>query len=372
MDKKKVLFSATVDRHILSFHIPYLRWFQEHGWEVHVASRGGNVIPHADTKFNIPFSRRPWSVENIKSLFRLVKIMREEKYDVVHTHTPMGATITRLAALFASNSKMRMIYTAHGFHFYNGSPKLNWLLYYPVEKFLAHLTDVIITINDEDFQLSSQKFRSDTYFVNGVGLEISKFSPSIEGVAASNVRDELQIPDSSTVLIYTAELSERKNQKLLLEAFSILKPDPNDVILLLVGSGDLEKDLKEQSSNLGLQDAVRFLGYRDDVPQLLAISDICVSTSRQEGLPVNILEGLAMGLPVVATDVRGNRDLVEEGVNGFLARPTSAEDVAYKLQMLIENKSLCQSFGAKSKEMAQQYSLTNVLPKVALIYQRLS
>ena len=180
MNKKKVLFSATVDSHILHFHLPYLKLFKEHGYEVHVATNGTEKIPYCDVKHVVSFERSPYKVNNLKAIKQLRKIINNEKFDIIHCHTPMGSVVTRLAAKKARKKYgTRVIYTAHGFHFYKGAPKLNWMLFYPVEKYLAKYTDTLITINSEDYELAKKRFSKrckNIEYVPGVGVDKSKFS----------------------------------------------------------------------------------------------------------------------------------------------------------------------------------------------------
>ena len=151
---KKVLFTATVDSHILQFHLSFLKKFKEKGYEVHVATKGNDEIPYCDVKHFIPFERSPLKINNIKAIFKLKKICDFEKFDIIHTHTPMGSVVTRLAAMKARNKyHTRLIYTAHGFHFFKGAPIKNWILFYPIEKFLSRFTDTLILINEEDFDI---------------------------------------------------------------------------------------------------------------------------------------------------------------------------------------------------------------------------
>ena len=153
---KKVLFAATVDSHIKQFHLPYLKWFKEHGYEVHVATNGKEVIPYCDVKHQISFERSPLKFNNIKAIGQLKKIIEKEQFEIIHCHTPMGSVVTRLAALKARKNGTRVIYTAHGFHFFKGAPIQNWLIYYPIEKLMARYTDCLITINEEDYEFAKK------------------------------------------------------------------------------------------------------------------------------------------------------------------------------------------------------------------------
>lgn len=308
---KKVLFTATVDSHILHFHIPYLQYFQEQGYEVHVATNGTEAIPFCDVKHTVKFERSPFKGNNIKAIHQLKEIINKEKFEIIHCHTPMGSVVTRLAAKQARKQYgTKVIYTAHGFHFFKGAPIQNWILFYPVEKWLSKYTDCLITINQEDYELAKNKFHAKKVeLVNGVGVDEEKFNFDMSEQEKHKLRASLGLQDDDFVLIYVAELNKNKNQQMLIKAIENIKD--NKVKLLLVGKGDLENDYKDRVKKQNLDKRIIFTGYRTDIPELLKISDLCVATSKREGLPVNIIEAMMSGLPIIATNCRGHRDLVD-------------------------------------------------------------
>ena len=220
---KKVLFTATVDSHILHFHIPYLKLFKENGYEVHVATNGDEKIPYCDVKHKISFERNPIKLNNLKAIKQLKKVIDKEKFDIIHCHTPMGSVVTRLAAKKARKNGTRVIYTAHGFHFYKGAPLLNWLLFYPIEKYLSKYTDDLITINKEDYELAKRKFHArNTYYIPGVGVDPNKFNINLTSEEKHKLRESLGLKDDDFVIIYVAELIKRKNQTMAIEAIKDL------------------------------------------------------------------------------------------------------------------------------------------------------
>ena len=311
---KKVLFTATVDSHILQFHIPFLKLFKDNGYEVHVATNGTETIPYCDKKHVISFEKSPYKLNNIKAIKELKKICDKEKFNIIHCHTPMGSVVTRLAAKQSRKKHhTRVIYTAHGFHFYKGAPLLNWLLFYPVEKYLAKYTDTLITINKEDYNRAKQKFSKrchDIQYVPGVGIDETKFNFKMTKKEKSALRKELGLKDDDFVMIYPAELSKRKRQIWLIETISNLLKEHKDIHILLPGKDSLNGKCQELVHKLNLEEQIHLLGYRNDIPKLLKISNLAVSSSSQEGLPVNIMEAMYVGLPVVASGCRGNRDLI--------------------------------------------------------------
>ena len=202
MQKKKVLFVATVVKtHMMQFHIPYLKMFQEMGWETAVASRNDYEnpedckIPYCDTYYDIPFERLPWKPKNIQSYKMLKKIIDEGSYDIIHCHTPVGAMIARLAALSARKKGTKVIYTAHGFHFFKGAPLVNWLLFYPAEWLLAPVTDVLITINKEDHARALKQLHAKRIeYVPGVGIHTEKFRELTRQLSTGPFHDLLRLP----------------------------------------------------------------------------------------------------------------------------------------------------------------------------------
>ena len=176
---KKILFCATVDYHFKAFHLPYMKWLKEQGWDVHVAAAGTIDLPFTDVKFNIPIQRSPFNRANIKAYRELKRIIDKNQYSIIHCHTPLGGVLTRLAARQARQRGTKVIYTAHGFHFCKGAPLMNWLIYYPIEKYLSSFTDSLITINTEDYHLATnQKFKAGRIeHVHGVGVDTERFKP---------------------------------------------------------------------------------------------------------------------------------------------------------------------------------------------------
>ena len=365
---KKVLFVATVASHIKTFHEPFLKLFKENDYKTYVAAnwnlKENNKIAYCDEFIQIPIKRSPYSTQNIKAINELKKLIKKEKFDIVHCHTPMGSVVARLAAKEARKNGTRVIYTAHGYHFYKGAPFINWLLYYPVEKWLAKYTDTQITITQEDYDLAKRKFKiKDLHLVHGVGLDEEKFNILISNEEKENLKQELKIDDKSVVCTYVAELNKNKNQQLLIKAIKRLKDDNNNVTLLLVGKGKYEQKLLKLIKKLNLEENVKLLGYRSDIVKILSITDIYLASSLREGLPVNVMEAMYMGLPIIAVDNRGHRELVQHNENGFIVEQNSAmeNNMSSYLKLLVNDKNLRYQFGKDSKEKVREYTLNNVI-----------
>ena len=283
---KKVLFTATVVKtHINVFHLPYLKWFKEQGYEVHVAAKNDFInepciIPNCDKHYDIQFARFPFSKTNIKAYKQLKKLIQENNYDIIHCHTPVAGVLTRLAA--RKNKNTTVIYTAHGFHFFKGAPLLNWLIYYPVERFCARFTDKLITINKEDYERAkrfSLRKNGKVYYVPGVGINLEK----IENlkVDIKQKKKELVIPEDIPVLLSVGELIKRKNHKIVLKALSQIK-DKN-FIYLICGRGVLKEYLYNLTKQLGLESKVKFLGFRKDIAEICKVTDLFIFPSIMKG-----------------------------------------------------------------------------------------
>ena len=374
----KVLFVATVRSHIGQFHMPFIEELKKRGCEVHAAYKDNSTDKQGldtsalDKVFEVPFSRSPYSTSNIKAYKVLKKIINENNYDAIHCHTPMGAVVTRLAAKKARKKGTKVIYTAHGFHFYNGASKKNWLLFYPVEEYLAKYTDCLITINHEDYNLAKAKdFKTKKiYYINGVGVDISKFH-SVSPEEKAEIRNEYGYKQDDFLMIYPADFCERKNQNMLFDTLKILLQTSNNFQLLLPGLEEKAAPFIEYAKQIGVFDNVNVLGYRRDIDKLVAMSDISLSSSRQEGLPINLIEAMAIGNAIVATDVRGNNDLVIDGKNGFLVPLNDSKAMAECIMKLYSNPNLINDFKKRNLEMVKDYSTGNVISQMVDIYKSL-
>ncbi|PLR87248.1 glycosyltransferase family 4 protein [Bacillus sp. V33-4] len=367
--KKKVFFCATVDYHFKAFHLPYLKWFKDQGWEVHVAASGKMMLPYVDKKYNIPIQRSPFSMKNIIAYKELKNIIDQNKYQIIHCHTPMGGVLARLAARFSRNNGTKLIYTAHGFHFCKGAPILNWFLYYPIEKMLAKYTDCLITINEEDNNLANKKnFKAQTIkHVHGVGVNTDLFFP-VKTFHKSILRTEYGYNDEDFLMFYAAEFNKNKNQQLLIKSLARIKDEIPYSKLLVAGDGPLLEECKQLAIKLGVIEKVDFLGYRTDIVTLLKISDVAVASSLREGLPVNILEAMSCGLPIIASVNRGHSELVKNGLNGYIVPPNDIHQFSSRLIELFHSRELLTQMGIESQKIVKGYSLARVGLELSEIY----
>lgn len=367
--KRKVLFCATVDYHFSAFHLPYIKWFKEQGWDVHVAASGIIELPYVDEKFNLPIQRSPFHRKNFEAYNQLKEIINQNDYQLIHCHTPMGGVIARLAARFAREKGTKVIYTAHGFHFCKGAPIPNWMVYYPIERILSSYTDCLITINEEDYKLAtSHKFKAKQIaHVHGVGVDTDRYSP-VSNFNKEVLRAEHRYENDAFLMFYAAEFNSNKNQQLLIKAISLVKDDMPNAKLLLAGEGALLADCQNLAKQLGVKEVVDFLGFRKDVESLLKMSDIVVASSKREGLPVNIMEAMACGLPIIAVQNRGHCELIKQNRNGWIVSDEPVK-MAERMIQIAKSKELQKEMGEQSRKMIlDTFSLNRVLEEKKVLY----
>lgn len=365
---KKILIAASLDLFFAKFLFPHLKHLKEKGYEIHIACRNtGLDIPYCDKRFDVSFARSFQIHDNIESYKQMKQILQDNDYDIIHCHTPFGGAITRLA-YHRVHHKAKMIYTAHGFHFFKGAPLKNWICYYPAEKILAHFTDIVITMNDEDYNIATKKFKTKVRYIHGIGLDENKFKKKLTNEAKVELKKSLHLNEQDFVMIFVAELTREKGQCWLLTTLlPLFKQCPN-MKLLLPGNDSLNGACQALSKELGLESQVQFLGFRRDVPNLLQISDLALSASTREGLPVNIMEDIYYHLPLVINDCRGNRDFVKEGINGYLI-PSRNEEIFREKVMeyykFIDKKKIAEY----DKKFIKNFYLNRVLQEMDEIYQ---
>ena len=370
----KVLFIAHVENHLLNFHQPFFAHFREKGWQVHVATRLGKrreeLVRLGVDCHHVAFARSPFSLSNIKAFRQLRQIMAQEKFYLVHVHTPVGAFLGRLAARLTATKPV--VYTVHGFHFYQGSSVRNWLLYYPFEWLAARWTDELVAINREDYQLAKKlplRVKDAVSLLGGVGLDLQLYSCQENGVRLQ-VRDSLGFKADDLLMLFVGEFMAGKNHLQSLHMLRKLAVERDNIFLLLAGEGEYEQELRAWVKKLGITERVRFLGFRRDIPDLLCACDLLLLTSLREGLPRAVMEAMAAGRPVVATDIRGNRDLIVDGENGFLVPVGDVDRLAQAVLKLAADKELAARMGKKGREMVKSYALEQVLAEMEQVYAR--
>ena len=361
MIAKRVLLTATVQSHICQFHRPLVEVLHNHGYEVHVAARNnlaeknGLKLDFVDRIVEIPFERSPFDPRNINAYRKLKSLLDSEHYDLIVCNTPVGGILTRLAARKSRRYGTKVIYIAHGFHFYQGAPKKNWLIYYPLEKAMARLCDAVITINEEDYRLAKERFPCYVAHIHGVGVDAERYHPATPAERAEMRRCE-GLAEEDFIVLCTGELNDNKNQKTLISAAALLR-DKLPLKVLLAGNGPNEPKLREQIVAENLEDTVKLLGYRTDLERVVPAVDVVASCSRREGLPLNIVEAMLCRKPVVASVNRGHTELVEDGKTGWLLAPEDAEGFAERILCLSREPMLAAEMGDAGVGKAQAYTV---------------
>ena len=372
--KKKVLIVTTSASMIQQFCMPSVELLQELDYEVHVACNfheGNNISPDMVHQFitsldekgvfhhEILFSRKMVDLSaNISCFHQLKHLVNKEKYSFIHCHTPIASLIARLVG---RSTHTKVMYTAHGFHFFKGAPKKNWILLYPAEWYASFMTDILITINQEDYMRAKKHMHAKhTMYIPGVGIDLNKFGKA--QIDVQKKRTELNIPTDCTLLLSVGELNENKNHQRVIHALTQL---PENVHYAIVGIDHLDGYNQKLAEELGVADRVHILGYRKDVSEIYAMSDIFVFPSYREGLSVSLMEAMATGLPCVVSKIRGNSDLIDEN-RGELFDPFSTESCLYAIQKVLGGDWA--SYKASNQTFIQNFSLEAVMAKMKEIY----
>lgn len=372
----KVLYTASVLSHICQFHLPVMEELQKRGYEVHVAARdnlaekNGLKLQFADQYFNIPFQRSPKDKRNIEAYKKLKELLNAEHYDIVICNTPVVGILTRLAARQARKTGTKVVYIAHGFHFYNGAPKKYWLIY-PIEKVFAEkYTDLLITINKEDYQRAKDKFNCSTEHIFGVGVRSDRYHPATADEQIL-MRKKQNLNEEDFVIICSKELMFDNNQKTLLKAASKVKDAIPNLRVLIAGNGPDDQMLKDLTKELGLESIVRFLGYRTDLEQIVPSANLVVSCSYREGMPLNIIEAMLCARPIVASHNRGHNELIEHEATGYLFDMLDYDALADYILKIYQDKEKALRFGENAYQKVQDYTANEVVQQMIGIIAKL-
>ncbi len=399
---KKALMHAHTAYMVTQFNIDNIRILQDLGYTVDVACCWNDddsaLSPEAmkqrrqkldELGCRVIETASLRKIFNISELCKAYKQIKTEvetnKYEIVHTQSPIGGVICRLACRKARKLYgTKVIYEAHGFHFFDGAPLKNWAVFYNVEKYCSKFTDLLITINKEDYENAKQFKAKRIAYVPGVGVDTHKFVAS-EG-ARQKIRKELGIDDDTIVLLSVGELIHRKNHALVLKALktmkdnsTLLSPDSDERVqpkykinYLIAGRGKIQHELEQKISSLGLNDYVKLLGFRTDVADVFAASDIYVFPSHQEGLPVALMEAMSVGMPVVCSNIRGNTDLIEDGKGGYLFDSHDVSSLVGALnRALVDNSGRRAEMGDINKETMKSFDKDSVNQMMREMYQSL-
>lgn len=364
----KILYVTTIGA-TMSFFEKFIQTLINDGHTVDIATNNSiSKIPEFYKKngckvFALPCSRYPINKGNLISIGIIRDLVKKERYDIVHCHTPIAAACTRLACRkLRKTQNLKVFYTAHGFHFYNGAPKVNWLIYYPIEKICAKFTDKLITINKEDYARAKKNFKAkEVCYVPGVGIDLSEFDSV--NVSKNKKRKEIGVPKDAFLLFSVGELNENKNHQIVIKALSRLQK--SNVHYVIAGKGEMKNFLLELAQKLGVYEQVHLIGYRNDIKEINSVSDAFCFPSFREGLSVSLMEAMASGLPIVCSNIRGNVDLINED-NGVLFDPYSDKKCEQALSKIIMTDTAKMSKNNKAK--AVNYSINKIILEMKKIY----
>ena len=380
---KKVLIVASV--------VSFIEWFNkenveflknELGCEVHIACNFDYMLD-TDIKrtqayeeklkeqgfimHNIAFARNPLSKENVTAYKELKAVINSTDFNLIHCHTPAASMLCRLAARKARKKGATVMYSCHGFHFHNASPKKNWLIYYPIERFLSRFCDYIVTINHEDFNRAKTFKAKNVRYIPSVGVDINRIMQT--SIDKAEYKKSLGVPEDAVLLLAIGELIERKNHEVIIKALGKLKRD--DIYFAICGKGPLLEYLQNLAKELGVDKKVIFLGFRQDICELCHTADISVFPSKIEGLGLAGIEAMAAGVPLVSSNVHGILDYVLDGKTGFTASPNDVDGFAKAIKTLADDFALRESMREACLEAVKPFELSNALNVMWDIYREI-
>lgn len=364
-NKKRVLFVAHIDNHIQAFHIPFLKLFKDNDYIVDVASNGNSKFKYCDHKYNSPFQRTPFSLDNLRAYTQLKKILNENNYDIIHCHTPVGGFITRLANKNCNYYEdTKIIYTAHGFHFFNNNNFFKNFLFKNIEKYAAKYTDILITINQEDYNAGQHfqlKNNGKLFLIPGVGINLDYINQV--RFNKNTFMNSLNIPIESKILLSVGELNTNKNHIVVLKA---LKTLPHYFHYVICGDGDNKTKLLKEIHHLELDDRVHILGYKKNIYEIMKCCDFFLFPSKREGLSVALMEAMACEMVCIVSNVRGNIDLIDKHLGGYVL---DLDKFTLELpSILLQKDDIYNKMIDYNKKKLNQYSLDTILEKMRIIY----
>ena len=367
---KKVLMLASVASMINQFNMPNIHLLQEMGCEVHVACNFKEGSTCSDEKvleikrdleelgipyYQIDFSRNVFRLDRaVKAYFQTVHLLKQQRFDFIHCHSPIGGMIGRLAG---HASRTKVMYTAHGFHFFKGAPRRYWMFIYPIEKYCSKYTDMLLTINQEDYHRALEKFHAKrTEYIPGVGIDVAKLQNV--SVDVKEKRKELGIPEDAFLVLSVGEVNDNKNHETVIRAFA--KAEIPNSFYLICGKGAKTEELKELCKKLGVEEQVKFLGFRSDAKQICNCADVFAFPSKREGLGLSALEAMAAGRPLLTSNVHGINDYSINGMSGYNCAPLDVEGFAKAMRKLYEMPKEREQMGRRNKEQVWRFDIHRV------------
>lgn len=371
---KRILITST-DLMMVQFLLPHVKYLSENGYEVELACSevGGRLAEVCEKAkgcakevHEVRLRRSPLSLTNLKGYGDMKKLMTERKYDIIWTNEPVMGVVTRLCAKKQRKQGTKVLYMAHGFHFFHGAPLLNWLVFYPIEKLIAHYADLIVTVNTEDYQRAKTFNVNRVEYIRGIGINTERLTL---GDNRGDIRKELGLNPDDFIVLSVGELNKNKNQKIIIKA--IAKAHDNTIHYLMCGKGDQHDKLVTIVKKLGLEKNIHFLGYRRDVVDICSQADVYVMPSLREGLPISSLEAMYCGLPLLTSNIRGLVDVNKDGRNGYLCAPSDSDSFARYIVALKSDDVLRKKMGELNKKEVIPFTIANSKKEVLSILSSL-
>lgn len=377
MTQKKVLIAANF---IGFFHFLWedIDMFNKMGYKVYAMGDNGKQEEHTlqiMSEKNVTFidvkidSKSPFTHNNWAYYKKVRGLLREHHFDLVHCHTPIVGFLVRLAALSFRKCGTKVIYTTHGLAYTHLSSRKEYLIYHTFESLASRFCDAIITINKEDFENAKKLHCRNVYHINGVGVDIDKYSSV--NIDINEYRKKLDIPERKLMVLAIGELSVRKNHSVIVKALAKLK-NKDDFVYVICGremtSGGTGDEIRRLSADLGV--TTIFLGFRHDIPEIIQCADIGVMPSVREGLGLAGIEMLSEGIPLVGSDIQGIREYIIDEKTGFLCNPYDVDAFADGLNKLAD-EGIRNHMKRWCKEIVKQFDTSVSVKQRQSIYQTL-
>ena len=363
----KILVTST-DLMMVQFLVPHIKYLCSNGYRVDVlcSNVGGRVCEvkeelkdYAENFFEVSLQRSPLSIKNLSGYFEVKRIINKNQYDFIWTNEPVMGVVTRLAAKRSRQRGTKVMYMVHGFHFYNGAPKANWIIFYSIEKMMAKHCDIITTINNEDFEMAKQFKAQDAKYIHGIGINTDRLNNTTE---QKNIREEIGLSKEDFIVLSVGELNENKNHRVIIRALAQL--NDKSIHYVICGKGDQLNNLISLSKELGVESNVHFLGYRTDVVDICNQSDLFAFPTYREGLGLAALEAMYCGLPLVTSNSRGPVDFMKNGETGYICDPNKPEEFAKAISDIKSDKHIRIKMSENNKKTAKPFCFDNVKNEV--------
>lgn len=370
IENKKIMMLATTDNMIWQFLLPHIEDLQKMGNTVEcVCSKTGFWFDELQVKYglkchNIDFPRNPITMDTFRAYSKLKKLQEKEKFELIYCQQPVGGLMGRL---LGKKLNLPVIYTVHGFHFYKGCSIINKVVYKTVEEWLSKYTDVLITINEEDYQNALKMKAKSVFKINGIGIDNNKMN--VGSFDKKEFKKELGLLEDDKVVLTISELNQNKNYETMLKSIKILTEQDKSIKFVSCGTGVWKDKIQDMAKQMGIEENCVFLGFRKDVAKILKITDVFMHASHREGLTLSVMEAMSLGIPCVVSNVRGNRDLIVNEKGGYVVDTEDHNAFAEKIKTILTDKEKYSEFSKFNKAESKKYTVDQVRKQLKEIYK---